>query len=113
MRAAEIARSHSDLEASTDEHHALRVHGPQAAIGALSIALGRAGVAILSLTPELASLEDLFFRLTEGAEDAGPHPATPLAASAIEEPSIGDASLGSPQAPGAGASAQSSAGARG
>ena len=34
-------------------------------VGALSLALGRAGVGILSLTPELATLEDLFFRLTE------------------------------------------------
>jgi len=36
-------------------------------VGALSLALGAAGVGILALTPELATLEDLFFRLTEGA----------------------------------------------
>ncbi len=36
-------------------------------VGELSLALGRAGVGILALTPELATLEDLFFRLTEGA----------------------------------------------
>jgi ABC-2 type transport system ATP-binding protein len=36
-------------------------------IGELSLALGRDGVAILALSPELATLEDLFFRLTEGA----------------------------------------------
>ncbi len=35
-------------------------------MGALSLALGRPGVGILALTPELATLEDLFFRLTEG-----------------------------------------------
>ena len=34
-------------------------------MGALSLALGAAGVGILALTPELATLEDLFFRLTE------------------------------------------------
>ena len=37
-------------------------------VGALSLALGQAGVAILALTPELATLEDLFFGLTEGDE---------------------------------------------
>jgi ABC-2 type transport system ATP-binding protein len=36
-------------------------------VGSLSLALGAAGVAILGLTPELARLEDLFFRLTEGS----------------------------------------------
>ena len=32
---------------------------------ALSLALAQAGIGILALTPELATLEDLFFRLTE------------------------------------------------
>ncbi|MHB1538969.1 MAG: ABC transporter ATP-binding protein [Solirubrobacteraceae bacterium] len=44
----------------------LRVRGPEDAIGELSLALGAANVAIYSLTPELATLEDLFFELTEG-----------------------------------------------
>ncbi len=64
-RARQIASGLSDLEVGVDPHGALRVHGPEAAIGRLSVALGQAGVAILSLTPELATLEDLFFRLTE------------------------------------------------
>ncbi len=38
-------------------------------VGELTLALGRAGVGILALAPELATLEDLFFRLTEGAAD--------------------------------------------
>jgi len=41
-------------------------------VGAISIALGQAGVGILALTPELATLEDLFFRLTEGGNGAKP-----------------------------------------
>jgi hypothetical protein len=45
------------LTFQADEHH----------VGALSLALGQAGIGILALTPELATLEDLFFRLTEGA----------------------------------------------
>ena len=43
-------------------------------VGALSLALGAAGVGILALTPELATLEDLFFRLTEGDGDSGDAP---------------------------------------
>ncbi|MGA9313379.1 MAG: hypothetical protein WBV77_01990, partial [Solirubrobacteraceae bacterium] len=39
-------------------------------VGALSLALGQAGVGILALTPELATLEDLFFRLTEDGDGA-------------------------------------------
>ncbi len=35
--------------------------------GALSLALAAPASAILALTPELATLEDLFFRLTEGS----------------------------------------------
>jgi ABC-2 type transport system ATP-binding protein len=66
-RARQIAESMPDLQVSSQEQGGLRVHGPEASIGALSIALGQAGVAILALTPELATLEDLFFRLTEGA----------------------------------------------
>ena len=53
-------------------------------MGGLSLALGQAGVAILSLTPELATLEDLFFRLTEnngaGETEAPPALAAPVAA---------------------------------
>jgi len=56
---------------------ALRVRGAERAIGELSLALGRQGVAIYALTPELATLEDLFFRLTE--QDGGA--ARPLHAS--------------------------------
>ena len=42
------------LEFQADERH----------VGELSLALGREGIGILALAPELATLEDLFFRLT-------------------------------------------------
>jgi len=38
-------------------------------VGELTLALAREGIGILALTPELATLEDLFFRLTEGGGD--------------------------------------------
>jgi ABC-2 type transport system ATP-binding protein len=40
----------------------------EAAIGALSLALAESGALILELSSRHASLEDLFFRLTEGEE---------------------------------------------
>ncbi len=43
------------LSFQADEHH----------VAELSLALAQAGIGILALTPELATLEDLFFRLTE------------------------------------------------
>jgi hypothetical protein len=54
-------------------------------VGALSLALGRAGVGILSLTPELATLEDLFFRLTEDGNGASP-PAPALEPVGVGQP---------------------------
>jgi len=38
------------------------------AVGALSVALAEAGAAILELTPQQASLEEVFFQLTEGTD---------------------------------------------
>jgi ABC-2 type transport system ATP-binding protein len=46
--------------------------GDEQAVGALSLALAEAGTPVLELTPRRASLEDLFFRLTEG-EGASAH----------------------------------------
>jgi ABC-2 type transport system ATP-binding protein len=43
-------------------------------VAKLSIALVESGAAILALTPELATLEQLFFRLTEGDESADGDP---------------------------------------
>jgi ABC-2 type transport system ATP-binding protein len=45
--------------------------------GRLSVALVEAGIGILALVPRTATLEDLFFELTEGS-DATPHNATGL-----------------------------------
>jgi ABC-2 type transport system ATP-binding protein len=55
----------SDVAAADDE---LRFTAEEPAVGELSVALVEAGAGILELTPELATLEQLFFRLTEGDE---------------------------------------------
>lgn len=63
VKAREIVAQTPSVE--LEDAETLRVRGAEQAIGELSLALGREGVAILALTPELATLEDLFFRLTE------------------------------------------------
>ncbi len=61
----------------------VRLQADERDVGALSLALGREGVAILALTPELATLEDLFFSLTEGsATPAAPEGVPPTRESA-------------------------------
>jgi ABC-2 type transport system ATP-binding protein len=66
-RALEIVRARRALDYASSGEHGLSFEGDEPAVAELSLALGRAGIGILALTPELATLEDLFFRLTEGA----------------------------------------------
>ena len=75
-RALQIARAHAGIEhASADAGEGVSFQAQERAVGELSVELGRAGVGILALTRELATLEDLFFRLTDedaaGPQDAG------------------------------------------
>ncbi len=74
-RALTVLRAQPGVEHVTNAHlpeHGLAFQAQEPDVGALSIALGAASVGILALTPELATLEDLFFRLTEsGGTDAG------------------------------------------
>jgi len=68
-RALAIARAQPGIEFATIGDHGLGFQAEESDVSALSLALGQAGVGILALTPELATLEDLFFRLTEGNGD--------------------------------------------
>jgi ABC-2 type transport system ATP-binding protein len=63
--AFEVARSQPGVEHVSSGEHGLSFQAHERDVGALSLALARRGVGILALTPELATLEDLFFRLTE------------------------------------------------
>jgi ABC-2 type transport system ATP-binding protein len=66
-----ILTAQAGIEHAAAGEHGLGFQAEEPAVGALSLALAGAGVGILALTPELATLEDLFFRLTEGgATDA-------------------------------------------
>jgi ABC-type multidrug transport system ATPase subunit len=65
-RAAAISRAQPgifDVRPGDDE---LRLRAEESAIAMLSIALGEAGVGLKLLANEQATLEDVFFRLTEG-----------------------------------------------
>jgi ABC-2 type transport system ATP-binding protein len=70
-RALEIARAQAGVAAAGADEHGLRFEADEQHVGALSLALGQAGIGILALTPELATLEDLFFRLTEDGHGGG------------------------------------------
>ena len=68
-RAAEVARVQPGVEHVMAADHGVGFQADEEHVGALSIALAQAGIGILTLTPELATLEDLFFRLTESDHD--------------------------------------------
>ena len=70
-RALELTRLQPGVAHVLADGRGLAFQADERDVGALSLALARANIAILALTPELATLEDLFFRLTEqGAADA-------------------------------------------
>jgi ABC-2 type transport system ATP-binding protein len=71
-RALQVVRDQQGVEQAVEGEHGVSFQAEEEHVGALSLALGQAGVGILALTPELATLEDLFFRLTEngGVEPA-------------------------------------------
>jgi ABC-2 type transport system ATP-binding protein len=70
QRALQIARAQSGIESAALGDSGLAFHAEERAVAELSLALGSARIGILSLTPELATLEDLFFRLTEDSDGA-------------------------------------------
>jgi ABC-2 type transport system ATP-binding protein len=81
-RAMPMVGQHQGVENAHSRDGGIAFQAEEPTVGELTLALGRAEIGILSLTPELATLEDLFFRLTEGngADGGGtPAPASPTA----------------------------------
>jgi ABC-2 type transport system ATP-binding protein len=65
-RALAIVAAQRGVEHVLAGEHGLSFQADERNVGALTLALAQEGIGILALTPELATLEDLFFRLTEG-----------------------------------------------
>ncbi len=63
--ALRVAREQAGIERPSIGEHGIGFQAEEPHVAELSLALGAAGIGILALTPELATLEDLFFRLTE------------------------------------------------
>jgi ABC-2 type transport system ATP-binding protein len=73
-RAEQVCTAQPGISDVRRDAGGLRFTAGEPAVGALSVALVEAGLALLALTPESATLEDLFFGLTEG-DGAGAAPA--------------------------------------
>jgi ABC-2 type transport system ATP-binding protein len=64
--AAELAYRRSDIDAVEVTHRGITFRADDGAAAALSVTLGRAGIGIEAMVPRTATLEELFFRMTEG-----------------------------------------------
>ena len=70
-RALALVRQQPGVESVAADEHGIGFQAEEHHVGALTLALGRGGIGILALTPEMATLEDLFFRLTEASSAGG------------------------------------------
>ncbi|MGH2903833.1 MAG: AAA family ATPase, partial [Solirubrobacteraceae bacterium] len=97
-RALEVLRSQPGVEhviGTPPTPHGIDFQAQERDVGALSLELARTGVGILALTPKLATLEDLFFRLTEsnGAESSASAEA-PIRSASQSHPPSADSPVG-------------------
>jgi ABC-2 type transport system ATP-binding protein len=96
-RALELLGGQPGIEGPARDEHGLSFQAQEGDVAAMSLALAGAGVGILSLTPELATLEDLFFRLTEGNEGpAGNGPRAGSSSAARTTAAAGQREQGAP-----------------
>jgi ABC-2 type transport system ATP-binding protein len=79
-RALKVCRAQRGVADARAEDGAIAFSADEDAVAELSLALVEAGALIRSLVPQTATLEDLFFKLTEG--DGAASPETPAAATA-------------------------------
>jgi ABC-2 type transport system ATP-binding protein len=88
VRAAAIAAERPGIADVRFSGGGLTLQAGEEAATALSIALGEAGIGIAALVPRTATLEELFFRMTEGDDGAPPSQPTPPAAPARPEEAL-------------------------
>jgi ABC-2 type transport system ATP-binding protein len=85
-RAVAIAAAQRGIRQLARDGRGLTFAADEPATTALSIALGEAGVGIAALVPRTATLEELFFRMTEEEAESGPSvPGTAERAEVAEE----------------------------
>jgi ABC-2 type transport system ATP-binding protein len=77
-RAVEIARAHPGVERSELADDAISLVAPAAVVPELSIALAAASIGIRELVTNTATLEELFFRLTEDTLEEAPREPAPV-----------------------------------
>jgi ABC-2 type transport system ATP-binding protein len=78
VQAVEIVRGQRGVERCALAHDGISLVAPAAVVPDLSIALASAGIGIRELVADTATLEELFFRLTEGTAEESPAPAVPV-----------------------------------
>jgi ABC-2 type transport system ATP-binding protein len=74
VRALEVIGAQKGISHAQSGEHGLGFQADERDVGGLSLALATAGIGVLVLAPELATLEDLFFRLTEADGNESPPP---------------------------------------
>jgi ABC-2 type transport system ATP-binding protein len=74
LRAHAIARTVAGIGDVAAAERGLTLSGEERAVAALSLELAQAGIGLHALVPRTATLEELFFRLTEGAPEPEPEP---------------------------------------
>jgi ABC-2 type transport system ATP-binding protein len=85
-RALQVCAAQAGVSDARIAGGVVRFAAGEETVASLSVALVEAGLALLELVPETASLEDLFFRLTEGTDDAGAgNGSPPASATAVGE----------------------------
>jgi ABC-2 type transport system ATP-binding protein len=88
LRALELMQGRQGIEHAAAGVHGIGFQAQESDVGPLSLTLAAAGIGILALTPELATLEDLFFRLTE-SDDPEPSAQTVSTKSATTDSLVG------------------------
>jgi ABC-2 type transport system ATP-binding protein len=71
-RALEVCRAARGIAGVRQDPLEVRFEATEDAAAELSVTLVEAGLGIRALAPHAATLEDLFFRLTEGGTDGAP-----------------------------------------
>ena len=67
-----IARRAPGISDVTTSSRGLAFAGDERAVAALTLELAQAGIGLRALVPRTATLEELFFRMTEGAPEPAP-----------------------------------------